>query len=85
MWDEIAVAAFLDPTIITKQEELYVNIDIGHGAGYGQAIFVEKTVKVPSWWKLATVQWDLDTQRFNDLYIKLMSLPPHSTGAQPSH
>jgi inosine-uridine nucleoside N-ribohydrolase len=85
MWDEIAVAAFLDPTIITKQDELYVNIDIGHGAGYGQAIFVEKTVKVPSWWKLATVQWDLDTQKFYDLYIKLMSLPPRSPVPAPAH
>ncbi len=85
MWDEIAVAAFLDPTIITKQDELYVNIDIGHGAGYGQAIFVEKTVKVPSWWKLATVQWDLDTQKFYDLYIKLMSLPPRSAVRTPAH
>ncbi|MGH9703258.1 MAG: hypothetical protein ACRD4K_07775 [Candidatus Acidiferrales bacterium] len=76
MWDEIAVAAFLDPTIITSQEERYVNIDIDHGAGYGQTIFVEKTVKVPSWWKLVTVQVDLDTDKFYKLYEKLMSGPP---------
>ena len=75
MWDEIAVAAFLDPTIITSQEERYVNIDIDHGAGYGQTIFVEKTVKVPSWWKLVTVQVDLDTGKFYKLYEKLMSGP----------
>ena len=55
MWDEIAVAAFLDPSIITEQKELYVNIDIDHGASYGQTIFVDKSVKVPSWWKLANV------------------------------
>ena len=41
MWDEIAAAAVIDPSIITKQQELYVNIDIDHGAGYGQTIFVE--------------------------------------------
>jgi purine nucleosidase len=76
MWDEIAVAAFLDPTIITSQEERYVNIDIDHGAGYGQTIFVEKTVKVPAWWKLVTVQVDLDTDKFYKLYEKLMSAPP---------
>lgn len=77
MWDEIAAIAFLDPSIITKQQELYVNIDIGHGAGYGQTIFVEKEVKVPSWfWKLATVQWDLDTERFYKMFIKLMSRHP---------
>ena len=73
MWDEIAAAALIDPSLITRQQELYVNIDINHGASYGQTIFVEKEVKVPSWWKLATVQWDLDTRRFYQLYTDLMS------------
>ena len=41
MWDEIAAIAMVDPSIITKQQELYVNIDIDHGPGYGQTIFVE--------------------------------------------
>ena len=75
MWDEIAVAAFLDPSIITEEKELFVNIDIDHGASYGQTIFVDKTVKVPPWWKLATVQFNLDTAKFYDLYVKLMSGP----------
>jgi inosine-uridine nucleoside N-ribohydrolase len=75
MWDEVAVAAFLDPSIITDQKELYVNIDIDHGAGYGQTIFVEKGTSVPSWWKLATVQFDLNTEKFYQLYVHLMTLP----------
>ena len=40
MWDEISVLAFLDPSVITQQQQLYVNIDIDHGPGYGQTIFV---------------------------------------------
>ena len=76
MWDEIAAAAFMDPSIITDQQELYVNIDIDHGSGYGQTIFVEKSVKVPSWWKLATVQFDLNTDKFYRMYIDLMTRPP---------
>lgn len=75
MWDEIAAAGLVDPTIITKQQELYVNVDIDHGASYGQTIFVEKDVKVPSCWKLATVQWDLDIPKFYKMYIDLMSRP----------
>jgi len=78
MWDEIAAAAFMDPSIITDQKEMYVNIDIDHGASYGQTIFVEKDVKVPGWWKLATVQFDLNVDKFYQQYIRLMSLP---TGA----
>ena len=61
MWDEIAAAAVIDPSIITQQQELQVNIDIDHGATYGQTIFMEKTVKAPPWlWKVSTVQVDLD-------------------------
>jgi purine nucleosidase len=78
MWDEISAAAFLDHSFITKEETLYVNIDIDHGASYGQTIFVGKDTKVPSWWKLATVQFDLDTQKFYDMYVQLMTAPPGS-------
>lgn len=84
MWDEIAAIAFLDPTIITRQQQLYVNIDIDHGAGYGQTIFVEPEMeapggqpprqrKMPGWWRIATVQWDLDLRRFYDSFVALMS------------
>ena len=78
MWDEISAAAFMDPGIITDQRELYVNIDIDRGASYGQTIFMGKETKVPSFWKLATVQFDLDTEKFYQMYIHLMSLPEGS-------
>ena len=84
MWDEIAAVAWLDPSIITKQQELFVNIDIDHGASYGQTIFVEPAGepspgqpalprKMASWWHVATVQWDLDLKRFYDQFAVLMS------------
>lgn len=84
MWDEISVLAFLDPSVITRQQQLYVNIDIDHGPGYGQTIFVEDVMpgppgeeprprKMPSWWRVATVQWDLDLPKFYDQFVELMS------------
>lgn len=94
MWDEISALAWMDPSIITRQQELYVNIDIDHGAGYGQTIFVEKELEggagrppvprtLPSWWQLATVQWDLDTAKFYRMYVDLMSRPPRSATSAP--
>jgi len=38
MWDELAAAAWLDPSIITKETELYMDMDISHGAGYGNTL-----------------------------------------------
>jgi hypothetical protein len=29
--------------------------------------------KMASWWRVATVQWDLDVQRFYDQFASLMS------------
>jgi inosine-uridine nucleoside N-ribohydrolase len=78
MWDELSAAALMDPSIITDQRELYVNIDIDHGGSYGQTIFVSKETKVPSFWKSATVQFDLDTEKFYQMYIRLMTLPAGS-------
>ena len=86
MWDEISAAALIDPSIITSQQELYVNVDIDHGPGYGQTIFVEPEMesfsgparerKMPSWWRVATVQWDLDLEKFYKMYVDLMSRHP---------
>jgi len=84
MWDEIAALAWLAPTIVTKQQDLYVSIDIDHGASYGQTIFVEPAGepapgqppvprKMASWWRVATVQWDLNVKRFYDQFADLMS------------
>ena len=76
MWDEIAAAAVIDPSIITEQQELQVNIDIDHGPSYGQTIFMEKSVKAPSWlWKVSNVQVDLDKDKFYKLYVDLMTRP----------
>ena len=93
MWDEISAIAWMDPSIITSQQPLFVNIDIDHGASYGQTIFVEAEMsggqgqpavprKMPPWWRVATVQWDLDTARFYAKYVELMSRPPRA-GSRP--
>jgi inosine-uridine nucleoside N-ribohydrolase len=35
MWDEVASAVFLDPTIVRHSDRLAMDVDISHGAGYG--------------------------------------------------
>lgn len=38
MWDEVASAVFLDPSIIRRSDTLAMDIDISHGAGYGSTL-----------------------------------------------
>jgi len=75
MWDEIAGAALIDPSIITGQKQLYMDIDVDHGASYGKTIFWDSTAKVPPYLRLANVQFDIDAEKFYRLYIELMTRP----------
>jgi purine nucleosidase len=78
MWDEIAGAALIDPSIITGQKQLYMDIDLDHGASYDKTIFWDSVANVPPYLRLANVQFDIDAQKFYKLYIDLMTRLPHS-------
>ena len=78
MWDELSAAALVDPSIITGQKQLYVDIDIDHGPSYGETLFWQAGTELPSYERIATVQFDVDTQKLYDLYVKLMTQPPRT-------
>src|SRR2546426_4975641 len=77
MWDEIPGVALIDPGIITGQKQLYMDIDVDHGASYGKTIFWDAKAQVPPYLHLANVQFDIDSERFYKLYIDLMTRPIH--------
>lgn len=79
MWDELSAAAMIDPSIITGQKELYVDIDVDHGPSYGETLFWDPKTELPPYERLATVQFDVDAAKLYDLYIKLMIQPPPKT------
>ena len=47
MWDELSAAAMIDPSIITGQKELYVDIDVDHGPSYGETLFWDPGTELP--------------------------------------
>src|ERR1700730_175377 len=75
MWDELSAAAMIDPSIITGQKELNVDIDVDHGPSYGERLFWAPGTELPPYERKATVQFDVDTKKLYDLYIKLMTQP----------
>ena len=76
MWDEIAGIALIDPTIITGQKDLYMDIDVDHGASYGKTIFWGPKTNIPPYLRLSTVQFDIDAEKFYKIYIDLMTRQP---------
>ena len=65
--------ALIDPSIITGQKQLYMDIDVDHGASYGKTIFWDAKAQVPPYLRLANVQFDIDAEKFYKLYIDLMT------------
>jgi purine nucleosidase len=75
LWDELAAAAWLDPAIITKEEKLYVDVDLSRGPFYGDTLSWTAANKPALDLQLVHVQTDLDLPRFNKLFIDLMKAP----------
>ncbi len=78
MWDELAAAAWLDPSVITRQEVKYVDVDVDHGAGYGNTLTWDATDKPALTLQPVHIQMDLDNEKFDRTFIGLM------TAATPS-
>jgi purine nucleosidase len=73
MWDELAAAAWIDPTLITKKETLYMSVDIDHGPAYGNTLTWTDKDNPGLGERLVEIQMDLDLARFNKMFVELIS------------
>jgi inosine-uridine nucleoside N-ribohydrolase len=84
MWDEVAALAWLEPSLITRQRSVYMDIDIDHGAGYGNTLSWPAGSNPGLGEQLVTLQEDLDLQRFYRMFVDLMTrATPKPTSIQP--
>jgi len=75
MWDEIAALAWLDPSLITKQRPVFMDIDIDHGAGYGNTLTWAPGNNPGLGEQQVIIQEDLDLPRFYKMFVDLMTRP----------
>ena len=75
LWDELAAAAWIDPGMITKQQTLYLDVDITRGTNYGDTLSwtEENKPKIPL--QPVHVWVDLDNDKFNRMFVDLMKSP----------
>jgi inosine-uridine nucleoside N-ribohydrolase len=74
-WDELAAAAWLDPSIITKEELFYVDIDYSHGPGYGNTVVWTPGGQPGLGEQLVHVQENLNLEKFDKMFMELMTRP----------
>ncbi|MDX7953177.1 nucleoside hydrolase [Lichenihabitans sp. Uapishka_5] len=80
LWDEMAGAVALDPTLITKSVEALMDVDLMPGMNYGHA-HIWKAELAPKGMDLrpVTVVQDIDAPRFVDNFVKAAQ----GVGAKP--
>jgi hypothetical protein len=71
LWDELEAAALLDPTIITKEQILYIDVDTQRGPNYGDTLSWTAANRPKYTLQPVHVQVDLDQSKFDALFVEL--------------
>lgn len=75
LWDELAAAAWLDPSLITAKESRYLDMDLSPGAGYGNTLSWNERDKPKLAGPPMEVQFDVDTEKFYKMFVDLLTAP----------
>ena len=73
LWDELAACAWLDPTLITKEKLVYMDVDLSHGPSYGDTLTWSEKSKPATGVRPVHAQVDLDLPRFQKMFVELMT------------
>ena len=78
MWDELAAAGWIDPSIVTRSESRQMSVDLDHGAGYGNTLTwaADDEAHLPT--QRVEIQLDLNTEKFYRMFTSLMTAPTPS-------
>ncbi len=75
LWDEFAACAWLDPSIVTGERQLYMDVDLSHGPSYGDTLTWTTSVKPDTDVQLVHAQVDLNLAKFTNMFVTLMKAP----------
>jgi purine nucleosidase len=78
LWDELAVCAWLDPSLITTERVEYMDVDLSHGPSYGYTLTWSAAFQPETDVQLVHAQLDLNLPKFISMFEGLMKLPPQS-------
>jgi purine nucleosidase len=73
LWDELAAAAWIDPTLITAERQVYMDVNLDRGAGYGDTLTWSDRVKPALDLPLVHAQMDVDMEKFGKMFVDLMT------------
>ena len=87
LWDELTACALLDPSLITKEKLIPMDVDLSHGPSYGNTLTWTAQLAPEAAVGKVHAQLDLDLPRFQRMFVELMTAPTpvhwaasHTTG-----
>ncbi|HXA36969.1 MAG TPA: nucleoside hydrolase [Steroidobacteraceae bacterium] len=75
MWDELAVAVWIDPSVVTRQSSLLVDVDTSFTAGYGNSLSWPIGEGPNLGERAVQVVQDIDLAKFEALAVDLLTRP----------
>ncbi|HZZ18545.1 MAG TPA: nucleoside hydrolase [Opitutaceae bacterium] len=78
MWDEIASAVFMDPTIIRQSDQVAMDIDISHGQSYGSTVSWAPANAPGLGEPVVTVVRSIDIPRLEQMFADEVRRPPQT-------
>ncbi|HYK49022.1 MAG TPA: nucleoside hydrolase [Terriglobales bacterium] len=72
LWDELAAAAWLDPSLITKKEIRFMDVDLSRGANYGNMLTWNDKDRPKLDLQPVEIQVDLDLEKFYGMFVEMM-------------
>jgi len=75
LWDELTAAAWIDPTLITKTERRYMDVNLDRGAGYGDTLNWSEEDRPKIELQSVEIQVDLDLQKFYKMFVDSLKAP----------
>ncbi len=75
LWDELAAAAWLDPSLITAKQTRYLDVNLDRGYSYGDTVTWTDRDKPKVELQQVEVQDDLNTEKFYKMFVDLLTAP----------
>ena len=72
LWDEMAAAVWLDPSIIAKSKEVYEDVDTSFTAGYGNTLSRDQEHVPDESSQSVQVVQEVDVPKLEKLFVELM-------------
>jgi purine nucleosidase len=74
LWDELAAAAWLNPSLISKKETRFMDVDLDRGGNYGNTLTWADQAKPKFELRPVEVQVDLNTKKFYEMFVDLLTM-----------